>query len=184
MEAALQPSMGAKVNLRSFTRLLAPLLLLITGAACGGTAEVPPVAVSVRIDPTLNAADAWAVGPVPNPWPIGQPLVQATPEGGDRFRLEVTTRVTSEEYERVEFTVAFNAQPPQATASALWYEESERESGVILGQARELRGTLSIDAAGSPSKDASRVIAYDLQGERDGKKVSFRGKLVFLSSGR
>ena len=173
--------MDAMVNRRSLTRPLAPLLLVIASAGCGGAGEVPPVAMSVRIDPTLNAADAWSVGPLPDPWRVGQSFVQATPEGGDRFRLDVTTRVTSEEYERVEFTVAFNAQLPQATASAFWYERSKRESGVIVGQARELHGTLSIDAGGSPPKNASRVIAYDLQGERDGKKVSFRGKLVLRS---
>ncbi len=142
-----------------------------------GSALASPVAVDVRVDPTLDRTDGEHPG---NRWDekSDRPVVWLRREkDGSMFlaahRSSGTTRV-----ERVELTIVLDPPGPRAEAAARWYKRRSIPFFTGNENATDLHGVVVVDAARSPSAGDDRIIAYRLDGLRDGKPVHFSGKVI------
>jgi hypothetical protein len=136
-----------------------------------------PADVEVRVDPGLGPQNARRACGRLGGWVVGQ--VQVFERQEDGWLSPVASREDVRPHvERVEIQISLAQPTPRARALARWYDGG---STPFFGReecATDIHGVVIVDAYRMPTVGDDRIIAYDLDGLRDGKPVHFEGKII------
>ncbi|MFN0009637.1 MAG: hypothetical protein ACKVXR_17210 [Planctomycetota bacterium] len=89
--------------------------------------------------------------------------------------------ISEDTVEHVWLTLDLRHRPPKAQARAYWHMENQLVS-MGVGEAGELKGTISVSAEGVPEGTQQRIVDYSLSGHRQGKPVMFNGRLLIRAA--
>jgi hypothetical protein len=144
-----------------------------------GSPIIQDVSVEVRIDPTLDRAGAVHPSGLRSKWTPGELKVMSMREE-DGWLLFAAHHDDHDQpkVERVEIRIALDQPSVRAQASARWYVRHSIPFFTGNESAADIHGVVSVDAARMPTTGDDRIIAYSLDGLRDGKPVHFSGKIV------
>jgi hypothetical protein len=99
------------------------------------------------------------------------PLAQVSRSSDGHIYITVTRPGADGLYEQVRFDLARSEDRVEVRGQVIWYEESERVSGVIRDEADALGGTVTLSA--NPFEASAREwrIHYDVVGKRQGRPL-------------
>jgi hypothetical protein len=137
-----------------------------------------PFGIEVRIDPTLGSLDALhpvrpGLREMANGW-----YVESTPEEGGWAQLAVRREPARHRVESVEIHMLLGQGAPRAQAAVRWYEGGSSPLFTDNEYATNVEGVVTLDSDRMPADGEERVIAYKLDGLRDGAPVRFEGKIA------
>jgi hypothetical protein len=168
-------NLAVAINLAETALFVALALDLLTDQPTDDRAEWTPVEVSVRIDPTLEPTDG--VHPTWH-WAPRKLFVLSEREDGGWELFAAHRDLGDHRVERVEIRLALGQPTLRAQALARWYTVS----GIPLFDddvyATAIHGAVIVDADRAPADGDERIIAYNLDGLRDGNPVHLEGKII------
>jgi hypothetical protein len=145
----------------------------------GGSPIEQPVAVELRVDPYIGRSGAVHPSGLGSTWTPGELKVMSSREddGWLLFAAHHDDPAQSK-VERVEIRLALDQPGVRAEASARWYLRHSTPFFTGNESANRIHGVITVDAARMPTAGDDRIIAYSLDGRRNGRPVYFSGKIV------
>jgi len=162
------------------TRLWPAAAALILALGACGRGILPPTEILVVVDPNLSSAESLSITDMPVPWNVGQSFAdaQSSPDYEGAVDFVVFKLISKDTVEKVRLTLDLRDRPPKARAQVYWYMENQQVSGLPVGRAEGLRGTIRVSAEGVPEGMRQRIVDYSLSGQRDGEPVEFKGRIL------